>query len=149
MRQYVLGFQVSPKLDQILLIQKARPDWQAGRLNGIGGHVEPGETPIQAMVREFAEETPWGSEAEDWTHYAYMDKRGEWAVSVFFTVRHGLGDHRTLDEIQRWNAKPKVDEPLHVVLFQNLLVLPCIANLPGLIGFIRDTARTQPIEIRY
>lgn len=29
--------------------------FQAGRLNGIGGAVEPGETPLRAMVREFYE----------------------------------------------------------------------------------------------
>ena len=41
----------------VLLIRKARPDWQAGKLNGIGGKVEGAETITEATVREFREET--------------------------------------------------------------------------------------------
>src|SRR5690606_19747163 len=33
-----------------------RPAWQAGKLNGVGGKIEPGETPADAMRREFREE---------------------------------------------------------------------------------------------
>lgn len=101
------------------------------------------------MVREFGEETPWCPSAGDWTHSATMDKRGEWIVYVFFARRNRLLDDFTLQTIVRWNSRPEVDEPLHIVSFQNLLVLPCIENLPGLIGLIADTTRTQPIEIRY
>ena len=39
-----------------LLISKKRPAWQAGMLNGIGGKIEPGENPLQAMIRECKEE---------------------------------------------------------------------------------------------
>jgi 8-oxo-dGTP diphosphatase len=57
MREYVCGFLFTPERDRVLLIRKNRPAWQAGKLNGIGGKIEPGETPAQAMVREFREET--------------------------------------------------------------------------------------------
>lgn len=53
---YVCGFLFSPDRSLVLLIRKHRPAWQAGKLNGIGGKIEPGETPRQAMAREFAEE---------------------------------------------------------------------------------------------
>lgn len=43
--------------DQVLLVQKNRPEWQAGLWNAIGGKVEDGETLEQANVREFGEET--------------------------------------------------------------------------------------------
>jgi len=43
--------------DEVLLVRKTRPDWQAGLLNGIGGKMERGEEPLPSMVREFREET--------------------------------------------------------------------------------------------
>jgi 8-oxo-dGTP diphosphatase len=62
MKSYVLGFIIDPHLDQVLLMKKKRPDWQKDRLNGIGGKIEPGETPEAAMVREGNEEVhlPYG-----------------------------------------------------------------------------------------
>lgn len=56
MIRYVLGFLFSRDETRVLLTRKARPSWQAGRLNGIGGHVRPGETFNQAMLREAREE---------------------------------------------------------------------------------------------
>jgi 8-oxo-dGTP pyrophosphatase MutT (NUDIX family) len=43
--------------DAKLLVLKNRPEWQAGRLNLIGGKVEPGETHEDAARRELLEET--------------------------------------------------------------------------------------------
>lgn len=43
--------------DHALLVLKDRPAWQRGRLNLVGGKVEPGETPLQAAVRELNEES--------------------------------------------------------------------------------------------
>lgn len=56
MKNYVCGFLFAPCRDYVALIRKNKPDWQRGKLNGIGGSVEDGETPDQAMVREFMEE---------------------------------------------------------------------------------------------
>jgi 8-oxo-dGTP diphosphatase len=72
---YVLGFYFLSRgtpMDTpvVLLITKARPEWQAGKLNGIGGHVEPGEAPREAMTREFFEET--GIRHHDWAHFLTM-----------------------------------------------------------------------------
>lgn len=57
MKRYVVGFMFSEDRQFVALIRKNRPEWQAGKLNGIGGKIEEGETPIEAMVREFREET--------------------------------------------------------------------------------------------
>jgi 8-oxo-dGTP diphosphatase len=54
---YVAGFAFAPSFCRVLLVRKNRPAWQAGRLNAVGGKVEPGETPDAAMAREFVEET--------------------------------------------------------------------------------------------
>lgn len=40
-----LGFALSLGVREVLLIHKDRPAWQAGRWNGIGDEVEPGEDP--------------------------------------------------------------------------------------------------------
>lgn len=64
MQVYVCGFLFSPDRSRVLLIRKRKPAWQAGRLNGVGGKVEPGETPAIAMRREFIEEA--GLDVRDW-----------------------------------------------------------------------------------
>jgi 8-oxo-dGTP diphosphatase len=54
---YVVGFLFNLDQTRVALIKKNRPAIQAGRWNGIGGHVEEGEIPHAAMQREFYEET--------------------------------------------------------------------------------------------
>lgn len=56
MIQYVVGLIFDESFENILLIRKNRPDWQKGRLNGVGGKVEEQETSYEAMVRECEEE---------------------------------------------------------------------------------------------
>ena len=56
-KRYVVGFLLNYDRTQVVLIRKNRPAWQAGHLNGVGGKIEMGETPIEAMTREFEEET--------------------------------------------------------------------------------------------
>ena len=55
MKRYVLGFAFDPRMDRVMLIKKTRPAWQAGRLNGIGGHIEQDELSCEAMRREFSQ----------------------------------------------------------------------------------------------
>ena len=55
--RYVCSFLFSPDRGRVLLIRKNRPAWQAGKLNGVGGKIEPGEAPHTAARREFREET--------------------------------------------------------------------------------------------
>ncbi|KKN15175.1 hypothetical protein LCGC14_0988640 [marine sediment metagenome] len=68
-KQYVIGFLF--RSDEVALIQKNRPDWQIGKLNGIGGHIEQGETPLEAMKREFNEEA--GELIDKWEHFCTMN----------------------------------------------------------------------------
>lgn len=82
MKQYVLGFAFDPPKERVLLIQKNRPDWQAGRLNGIGGKVERNETLSGAMAREFYEETGFNTHVGGWRHFATM-QAPKWRVFAF------------------------------------------------------------------
>lgn len=56
-KQYVLGFAFSEDREYVTLIRKNRPEWQAGKFNGVGGKVELNEALKDAMIREFREET--------------------------------------------------------------------------------------------
>lgn len=70
MTRYVLGFMVWGSL--VSLIRKKRPEWQAGKLNGVGGHVEEGEPPRNAMAREFFEETGVKTSPDLWEYDGRM-----------------------------------------------------------------------------
>ena len=88
---YVAGFLFSADLSKVLLIRKLKPAWQAGKLNGVGGKVEPGETPTAAMVREFYEEA--GGHIYNWKYFASSGDPGTFTVD-FFAYRlsdDGLG----------------------------------------------------------
>jgi len=65
--RYVVGFAFDDRNSRVLLIKKLKPAWQHGKLNGIGGKIEHGESPVEAMVREFREECGLNTRAEDWT----------------------------------------------------------------------------------
>lgn len=86
-KQYVLGFYFDCMLREVLLINKFKPAWQAGKWNGIGGRVERGETPEAAMRREFAEEA--GVEISTWRKFATIEtKEADTQISVFYAVQH-------------------------------------------------------------
>src|SRR5687768_8509331 len=65
-QEYVCGFLFSEDRSRVLLIRKRRPAWQAGMLNGLGGKIEPGETAVEAMRREFREEA--ALDVAEWQH---------------------------------------------------------------------------------
>lgn len=70
MKHYVAGF-MKDEDGYVALVRKNKPAWQAGKLNGIGGGVEPNEeTPLFAMRREWNEET--GFVYNDWTPFAML-----------------------------------------------------------------------------
>lgn len=54
---YVLAFLFDETTEKVWLIEKQKPEWQKGCLNGIGGKIEEGEAPWQACIRELKEES--------------------------------------------------------------------------------------------
>lgn len=92
--EYVLGFMFDPSLNRVVLIRKNRPEAQKNRYNGIGGKIEKGEVPLQAMEREFWEETGLAANRENniyWDQIGILHGRqkyteNEWIVNVFTTI---------------------------------------------------------------
>lgn len=76
----VVGFLFDDAGQRVALIRKQHPEWQQGLLNGIGGKTEEGESPLQAIVREFQEET--GALVFEWRHFATM-LGDSWIVECF------------------------------------------------------------------
>lgn len=94
-QKYCVGFLMDPLLRHVVLIQKIRPEWQKGLLNGVGGKVEPGEEPLAAMHREFKEEA--GLEGLDWKHYLTLETPRS-HLSFFRSTGNVQKAHTMLDE---------------------------------------------------
>lgn len=94
MTNYVLGFCFSNDMCNVALIKKNKPEWQNGLLNGIGGKIEPNELPIDAMQREFMEET--GVMIHDWTDVGSLSS-DEFCVHIFKTVTNLIYDVKTME----------------------------------------------------
>jgi 8-oxo-dGTP diphosphatase len=88
MKTYVLGLSFSKLGGWVLLIKKTKPEWQKGLYNGIGGKVEPFEKFVDAMVREYFEETGIQTKPENWTEFGQLKgtdwNGGKYVVAVYY-----------------------------------------------------------------
>lgn len=86
---YVCAFAFNPSKDRVVLIQKLKPDWQKGKLNGVGGKVEKGEDVDAAMIREFLEETGVlvdASQMNRFVQYVGLPEKGKQYVVYFYRI---------------------------------------------------------------
>jgi 8-oxo-dGTP diphosphatase len=114
--------------DRILLMHKCKPDWQAGKLNGIGGKIEAGESPIDAMRRECYEETT--VTYLTWTPVIDM-YNDDWVVFCF-RIAVGLNDmHHIVGKTVAMEEPCQIYEVDH---------LPCtvLPNIPWLLQIHKD-----------
>lgn len=96
MKEYVAGFLFNDTGYQVALILKNRPDWQAGKFNAIGGRVEIDETDLDAMRREFKEET--GLDVQDWHEFATLQDERGWRVRFYWAIGRPWECKKTTDE---------------------------------------------------
>ncbi len=125
-KNYVLGFMFSLDCTEVLLIKKIKPEWQIDKINGVGGKVEKNEFFVDAMVREFIEETGIGTIDQDWKYIGDMKGQAGWMVTIFAAV----GDIST--------AKTTTQEEVQICKV-NVLPSNCISNLSWLIPLCLDS----------
>lgn len=135
MREMVVGFYFNA-FEEVLLIRKNRPEWQKGKLNGIGGHIEKGETPLEAMEREFGEET--GIKADSpWDHFVTMTG-SDWRV--YFYRAFSLDSFPDIDS--------PTDEEIITISMKDNLPENIISNLGWLLPLACDMDLESPIQIK-
>lgn len=138
--RYVAGFLFDPTGELVLLIEKKRPAWMAGKWNGIGGKIEPGETPEHAMDRELWEETGLSSEFWQigWAHFATLSG-ADFEVTFF-----AAWSEKIQDAVQR------TDEVIRMWCVANLAYgpHPLVSNLPVLIALaLDDSGINKPVYL--
>lgn len=85
MIKYVVGFMFDTSGNSVVLIKKNKPAYMKGKLNGVGGKVEPGENSHQAMVREFEEETGVRTRLHDWHLYSTLVGENHF-IDIFYAM---------------------------------------------------------------
>lgn len=133
--RYVVGFVFNQDESRVMLLRNNRPDWQAGKLNGVGGHVELGETFDDAMVREGQEES---GRIFSWEQFAVLDGDG-WTMGCYRASGDlsGIPVHNDVGELFElcWAHAVSQPEPL--------------PNLRWLIPMAMDSCRHDwPFHIR-
>lgn len=128
--RYVAGFCFNEAMTHVVLIEKLKPEWMKGKINGVGGKIEGFESPEQAMSREFAEEAGLLIPERDWHRFAVLHTTTESHVHFFYSV---LAGHRISE------ASTKTSERVFVqsVTGERHKWMP---NLPWLVEMARSMA---------
>lgn len=121
-QKYVCGFLFDKYRNNVVVIQKNRPEWQKGLFNGVGGKIEYGETSLQAMQREFKEEA--GLNIDDWTEFCIYENLNGETIHFFYSVA-----------IDKVNVYSVTDEAISLMSIEHLFnkYYPVISSLRWLI----------------
>ncbi|HEX7017953.1 MAG TPA: NUDIX domain-containing protein [Patescibacteria group bacterium] len=130
-----LGFIFTPDFKQVLLIGKNRPQWQVGKINGVGGKCEANESFEECISREVKEEANVLIPPAKWREIATLHWQ-EWEAKVLAAIWSGsVNEVKSLtDEKVAWF--PVSQLPSNVM-----------ANLKWLIPLSIDALQTQEIAV--
>jgi 8-oxo-dGTP diphosphatase len=165
MRRYCLGFLTNEIKTEVALIRKENPEWQRGKWNGIGGKVgvgqpgediDPNESAVIAMPREFEEETgvctivPKFTNSPEitfpkWTHLFHIESEqasqfGDYELDVFT-----LASDWAIERV-----RTVTNEKVGVFNIWDIDRLPTTPNVVWFSQFIRHSSSTfqLPIHIK-
>lgn len=126
MKDYVVGFMFSEDKKDVVLMTKNRPEWQAGKINGLGGKAEDhDEAMAHAMAREFEEECGIKTNSEDWTEFCIIENEGLCNVHIFRAFSDKIYHAKTMeDEIV--DVYPTDDLPKNMIFNLNWLINMCL-----------------------
>lgn len=144
MNKYASMLMLSPDLKHVVLLEKNRPSFLAGKLCPTGGREEDGETPAQAAAREHEEEAGVKTQEDDWVLYA-VSNTPESVMNCFCCV--------SSDYV---HAKTMTDEPVTIMLISDVLRLAIESpervapDLIALIGLaLQSQVRESTVTIDY
>lgn len=154
MTRYVVGFLFDGQWESVVLIRKSKPEWQRGKLNGVGGKIETfpieawvnpprherTETPQEAMAREFEEEAGVKTNPKGW-HLMRTERFASGAVVNFLWASS-----------TEWLRLAKTMEGEEIVKVELLAAhlggyAGMMYNLPYLIEMARCYAHTDPANV--
>lgn len=128
------GFLFSGDRKRVVLVEKIRPDWQRGRLNGVGGKIEASDaSPHAAMVREFEEEA--GLRIGGWEKFCEVRRLGD--LTHFF---------RAFAEGPLGRVSGMEEEKVSAYPVSEVARLNTMPNLRWLIPMALDTAANARVE---
>lgn len=142
MKRYTVGFIFNADLSGVLLINKNRPEWQRGKMNGIGGRIEDGEESIAAMVRETQEETGLITRADQWVFLGTIERDQYEAVVDFYAIVHRGAREEVIsctDEQVEWCTVVNLSDRV-------------LSNIPWLVAYGRDRLENNvrhTFKVRY
>lgn len=111
-QKYVCGFMFNEARTRCVLIEKLKPAVQAGRLNGVGGKVEEKDiTNMEAMIREFEEETGVTTDVWLWDSFAtgYNSELQVVFYRAFNDVAFAAANTMEKEQVKRRNILPPPD----------------------------------------
>lgn len=137
MNKYMtIGFLFSSTFDKVVLIKKTKPEWQFGKLNGVGGKSEDFDDSINhTMSREFKEETSVYVPPENWEYYAEMIGP-DWNVHCFYSI----------DDNLIYGVKTTTGEEVCIIDTSELSELNIISNLSFLIPAAKNHKESQSLD---
>lgn len=133
MMHYTVGFVFNKSLDQVFLIHKLSPDWQKGKINGLGGKYETGEDAFTCISREVEEESGIRINPSDWSKMGELYSN-DWSVDIMAHKYLGKESDARSIEKQRVEWFPVNNLPNNT-----------LNNLPWLIPLCLDIIKHKQI----
>ena len=132
---YCLGFLFSPGFGNVALIEKKKPLWQEGKLNGLGGIVSPNESPLEAMKFKFYEES--GVQIDSWQQFCLLEGNG-FLVHCYYAESQNI-IHITQQTGTKGTERPDLYSCISV--FEGFR--RTVDNVPWLMSMAISVARNQ------